>query len=93
MQAAQFLFAQTWYACWSVSMALLFLMPALALLTDSRPSGVELVPFVAASLPLHLMAFVAWWWTRRWHLRRDSDCRGGAWSSTSRAGRSYSGPC
>src|SRR5262249_49929762 len=67
LQALQFIFAQTWYTCWSTSMGLLFLMPALALILDRRPSGVGLVPFVSASLPIHLVAFGTWWWTRRWH--------------------------
>lgn len=68
MQAVQFLFAQTWYTLWSVSMALLFLMPALTLVTDQRPSGVGLLPFLAVSIPIYLLGFVIWWWTRRWHL-------------------------
>ncbi|MDP3962780.1 MAG: glycosyltransferase, partial [bacterium] len=34
-QALQFVFAQTWYACWSTSMAILFVLPAIALLTNT----------------------------------------------------------
>jgi cellulose synthase (UDP-forming) len=67
LQALQFLFAQTWYTCWSTSMAVLFFMPMLSLLTGQSVSTAPLLEFVAACAPMNLVALVIWWWTRRWH--------------------------
>ena len=68
IQAIQFLFAQTWYTCWSTSMLMLFLTPLLVLVTESRPSGTALSDFVLASLPMTLSSVAIWWWSRRWQL-------------------------
>ena len=67
-QAAQFLFAQTWYPLWSTSMLALFSVPLLALLTGQQPATAPLPLFAAAAAPLQLAAFVIWRWTRCWQL-------------------------
>jgi cellulose synthase (UDP-forming) len=67
LQALQFLFAQTWYPLWSAGMAILFFMPMLSLLTGQSISTVSLLEFAAAWAPMNVVAFVTWWWTRRWH--------------------------
>ena len=67
LQALQFLFAQTWYTCWSTSMALLFFMPMLSLLTGQPVSTVSLLEFAVMWAPMNAAALVTWWWTRRWH--------------------------
>jgi cellulose synthase (UDP-forming) len=67
LQAVQFLFAQTWYPLWSAGMAILFFMPMLSLLTGQSVSTVPLLEFAAAWAPMNVVAFITWWWTRRWH--------------------------
>ena len=67
-QAAQFLFAQTWYPLWSTSMLALFSVPLLALLTGQQPATAPLPLFAVAAAPLQLAAFVIWRWTRCWQL-------------------------
>jgi cellulose synthase (UDP-forming) len=67
-QAAQFLFAQTWYPLWSTSMLVLFAVPVIALLTGRQPANVSLLGFLMMSAPITGTAIVAWLWTRRWHL-------------------------
>lgn len=65
-QAVQFLFAQTWYTFWSTSMAVLFLLPCLALLTNTPVATVPFGQFMVRYLPVLAVAFVGWFWTKRW---------------------------
>ncbi|MCK9895816.1 glycosyltransferase family 2 protein [Frankia sp. AgB32] len=67
-QAAQFLFAQTWYTFWSLSMLILFALPLGALTLDWRVSRVHFPDFLAHSLPLTVVAALIWLWSRPWHL-------------------------
>jgi cellulose synthase (UDP-forming) len=67
-QAIQFLFAETWYPLFGLSMLCLFVTPVAALLSGQEPAHVSLVEFVVAAAPLQLIGLLIWWWTRRWHL-------------------------
>jgi len=65
-QAAQFLFSETWYPLWSTSMAILFLMPCLALLTNIPIATMAFGKFLVRYLPVWTIAFGFWFWTKRW---------------------------
>ena len=64
--ALQFLFVQTWYTCWSLSMLWLFLVPSLVLLTGRSVATVPFIAYVLHVLPMQAMAMAIWWWSRRW---------------------------
>ena len=66
-QALQFLFVQTWYTCWSLSMLILFVSPLLSLGFDAPISRVSLWTFLGHSIPAALTATAVWWWSRSWH--------------------------
>lgn len=66
-QALQFLFVQTWYTCWSLSMLLLFLLPVIALLTNTSISHVNYWQFLLHASLLTVVAFMIWIWSRAWH--------------------------
>jgi cellulose synthase (UDP-forming) len=66
-QALQFLFAQTWYMLWSLSMLVLFVAPTIALVFDTSISHVRLFEFWGHSLPAALVATATWLWSRSWH--------------------------
>ncbi|MFZ0832382.1 MAG: hypothetical protein WAM92_04720, partial [Mycobacterium sp.] len=65
-QAAQFLFAQTWYACWSVSMLTLFTLPLFSLAFDAPIARMGYFTFLAHSLPVGAVGTLIWLWSRRW---------------------------
>ncbi len=65
-QSLQFLFAQTWYTIWSVTLCTMFCLPAVALLTKQSISNTPLVDFLAHSVPQGVLVAVIWWWSRRW---------------------------
>jgi cellulose synthase (UDP-forming) len=65
-QALQFLMAQSWYLLWSLSLATLWALPIIALLTDHPISHTSLGTFLLYNLPLVLTSSLMWWWTRRW---------------------------
>jgi cellulose synthase/poly-beta-1,6-N-acetylglucosamine synthase-like glycosyltransferase len=67
-QALQFLFAETWYPLFGLSMLTLFLMPVAALVLGQEPARASLLDFFVASAPLQCTALAFWWWTRRWHV-------------------------
>jgi hypothetical protein len=64
----QFLFAQTWYPLWSTAMVGLFLSPVVALLTGTVPATVSFVQFLLFSSPAAIVAFLAWRFSRAWHV-------------------------
>jgi cellulose synthase (UDP-forming) len=66
-QALQFLFVQTWYVLWSLSMLVLFTAPLVALMADESISHARLTSFWVHSLPAALVALVGWIWSRTWH--------------------------
>lgn len=65
-QAFQFLMAQNWYLLWSLSLAVLWILPIVALLTDHQIARVWLLDFFAYQWAVVLTATLMWWWTRRW---------------------------
>ena len=66
-QALQFLFVQTWYTCWSISMLLLFLLPIIALVTNTSIAHVNYGQFLLHSSLLTDVAFMIWAWSHTWH--------------------------
>lgn len=65
-QAVQFLFAQTWYAFWSLSMLTLFSLPLFSLVFDAPIAHVGYFNFLAHSIPVAVVGTVVWLWTRPW---------------------------
>jgi cellulose synthase (UDP-forming) len=66
-QALQFLFVQTWYTFWSTSMFLLFMLPILALFTNSSIAHENYWRFLLHMSPLTVVAFMIWVWSHEWH--------------------------
>ena len=65
-QALQFLVCQSWYTLWSLSLGLLWSLPAIALFTHRPIAPVRLSSFLLYFLPVPLTSSVMWCWTRRW---------------------------
>jgi cellulose synthase (UDP-forming) len=65
-QALQFLFAQTWYTFWSISMTILFILPCVALLTNTLIATMSFGEFIIRYLPVWGMTLVVWFWTKKW---------------------------
>jgi cellulose synthase (UDP-forming) len=65
-QAYQFLFCQSWYTLWSVSLALLWALPSVALLIHRPIASVKLGDFLLYFLPVMLASSLMWCETRRW---------------------------
>ncbi len=65
-QVLQFLFTQTWYMFWSISMAVLFLLPCFAILLDKPIAQVAFGQFILRYLPVWVVAFISWFWTKKW---------------------------
>jgi hypothetical protein len=62
----QFLMAQSWYLLWSLSLATLWILPIVALLSDHRIANGSLWEFLVYNLAVVLTSSLMWWWTRRW---------------------------
>jgi cellulose synthase (UDP-forming) len=67
-QALQFIFVQTWYVLWSLSMFILFTLPVISLFLNTQIAHVSFGDFVLHSLPIAVVAFVIWAWSHPWHL-------------------------
>jgi cellulose synthase (UDP-forming) len=67
-QALQFLFVQTWYTFWSTSMFLLFMLPILALFTNSSIAHENYWLFLQHFSLLTIIALMIWIWSHVWHL-------------------------
>ena len=65
-QALQFLFCQSWYMLWSISMAVLWALPAVALLVNRPIASVGLGQFFVYYLPVVLASTLMWCEARRW---------------------------
>lgn len=66
-QAVQFLFVQTWYTLWSISMLLLFILPVISLFTDTPIARESYWQFLQHMLPVGVTALMIWTWSRPWH--------------------------
>ena len=70
-QAVQFLFVQTWYTLWSVTMCMLFCLPSIALLGNITVSHTTFWDFVAHSSPQAFIAGIVWFWSKKWFQPRE----------------------
>ena len=66
-QSLQFLFVQTWYVMWSLTMFLLFVLPIISLFFNAPIAHVNYWDFLLHSLPVTCAAFLVWSWSRTWH--------------------------
>lgn len=67
-QGIQFLFVQTWYIFWSLSMLILFSFPIVSLLSNQSIANVNYWQFLWRNLLVVGTGFVIWFWSRPWHL-------------------------
>ncbi|MDX8150993.1 glycosyltransferase [Patulibacter brassicae] len=65
-QALQFLFSQSWYLLWGLSMLVLWLAPTVALATEHRIATVQLGTYLIYFLPVALTAHLMWGFARSW---------------------------
>jgi cellulose synthase (UDP-forming) len=65
-QAVQFLFCQSWYTLWSCSLAVLWALPAVALLVDRPIASVGLAQFFVYYVPVLLASTLMWCEARTW---------------------------
>ncbi|MGH2859765.1 MAG: glycosyltransferase family 2 protein [Solirubrobacteraceae bacterium] len=65
-QAFQFLMCQSWYTLWSVTLALLWLLPPIALLVHQPIASVRVGEFFLYFVPMILASGLMWCETRRW---------------------------
>ncbi|GCE12643.1 hypothetical protein KTT_25020 [Tengunoibacter tsumagoiensis] len=70
-QGVQFLFVQTWYTFWSLSMLILFALPIISLLTNQVITRMSYWQFLLHSLPLGGIATALWIWSYPWHFPRQ----------------------
>lgn len=68
--AVQFLFAETWYLLISLSFLVLTLLTPISLVTNTEISHVQWLDYVLHSMPLTVLGFVIWKWSREWHQPR-----------------------
>jgi cellulose synthase (UDP-forming) len=64
-QALQFLFCQSWYTLWSCTLAVLWALPAIALLVHEPIASVGLGQFLLYFLPVVLISTLMWCEVRR----------------------------
>jgi cellulose synthase (UDP-forming) len=64
--ALQFLFSQTWYLLWSVSMLALWGAPLIALLSDRRIAATSLGDYFLYFAPVALAGWLLWCFARPW---------------------------
>jgi cellulose synthase (UDP-forming) len=65
-QALQFLACQSWYTLWSLSLAVLWAAPTLALVLQRPIADVSLWRFLVFFLPVPLISTLMWVWSSRW---------------------------
>jgi cellulose synthase (UDP-forming) len=65
-QAVQFLFCQSWYTLWSISLALLWALPAVALLVEKPIASVSIGRFFVYFVPVMLASTLMWCEARKW---------------------------
>ncbi len=67
-QGIQFLFVQTWYILWSLSMLILFSFPIVSLVSNQSIANVNYWQFLWRNCLVVGTGFVIWFWSRPWHL-------------------------
>jgi len=65
-QALQFLFCQSWYTLWSISMAVLWALPATALLVNRPIASVGVGRFFVYYVPVILASTLMWVEAKKW---------------------------
>jgi cellulose synthase (UDP-forming) len=65
-QALQFLFCQSWYTLWSLTLAVLWALPAVALLVNQPIASVPVGRFFVYFMPVILTSTLMWCESRRW---------------------------
>ena len=65
-QAAQFLMCQSWYTLWSISLAILWASPTVALVMHRPIAGVSIQDFFVHFLPVPLVSTMMWFWAKPW---------------------------
>ena len=65
-QSTQFLIAQSWYTFWSLTIAVLWLLPIAALYSDRPITTMPLGEFLAYYLATVLTSTLMWWASRHW---------------------------
>jgi cellulose synthase (UDP-forming) len=65
-QALQFLFCQSWYTLWSTSLAVLWALPAVALIVNRPIASVPVGRFFLYFLPVVLASTLMWCESRNW---------------------------
>ena len=65
-QALQFLACQSWYLLWSTSLAVLWALPIVGLLSNRLIAAVPLVTFLEYYGAVIVMSSIMWWWSRAW---------------------------
>jgi cellulose synthase (UDP-forming) len=65
-QALQFLFCQSWYTLWSISLAVLWALPAVALLVNQPIASVPVGRFLVYFVPVVLASTLMWCEARKW---------------------------
>ena len=64
--ALQFLFSQTWYLLWSISMLVLWAAPLIALAVDRRIAATSLGEYLVYFIPVALAGWLMWAFARPW---------------------------
>ena len=67
----QFLFVQTWYTFWSLSMLVLFAAPLLTLTLNDPIANVNYWTFLGHILPVSFAAATTWLWSRKWQFPQN----------------------
>jgi cellulose synthase (UDP-forming) len=67
----QFLFVQTWYTFWSLSMLVLFTAPLLTLTLNDPIANMSYWTFLAHILPVSFTASATWLWSRKWQFPQN----------------------
>lgn len=65
-RALQFLACQSWYTLWSLSLAVLWAAPTVALIVNRPIADVSIWKFLLYFLPVPLVSSLMWVWARRW---------------------------
>ncbi len=65
-QALQFLMCQSWYTLWSVTLAVMWVLPTVALVVQRPIAWVPVGAFLVFFLPIPLTSTLMWLWAQDW---------------------------